>query len=247
MWLLDVSLIDDDDDGDGGQSSTKGAARPRFAWSQPPLPRPAPWSFPMVRACVGWICAAANPYYIKAMFAACGSRMETHTSLTCCLQGRTHTAHYVGGGMILCFGGGAGLSNRLGLLDTNEWTFGAPRLLRSSRGSDQGHRTPLVRPRLSHVAVCAGTKLMVHGGWNGRELGDLLALDLVPPISSLPVPAAAAAAAAAAASGRRGSEDEEDEEEEEEDESEDEEEDEEEGGHGSRRRSPQPRIECAQS
>jgi hypothetical protein len=57
-----------------------------------------------------------------------------------------------------------------------------------------------VRPRVSHVAVLAGTRLLVHGGWNGRELNDLLALDLVPepePESGAPSPAGAAGAGAA--------------------------------------------------
>jgi hypothetical protein len=95
----------------------------------------------------------------------------------------------VGGGIILCFGGGASLSNRLGLLDTSHWTFTPVHLLRPQRQAGSGgagagatHGAPLVRPRVSHAAVLARSagRLLVHGGWNGRELGDLLALDLAP-------------------------------------------------------------------
>lgn len=116
-------------------------------------------------------------------------------------QGRTHTAHHVGGGVLLCFGGGASLSNRVGLLDTASWTFSEPRLLRPQHTGNSDSSSPpgggaLVRPRVSHVAVLAGTRLLVHGGWCRRELNDLLALDLVPGPSGGPGGAATTGARA---------------------------------------------------
>ena len=125
-------------------------------------------------------------------------------------QGRTHTAQHVGGGAVLCFGGGSGLTNRLGLLDTNTWAFSSPRLLPPHRPRSAHPNNPTARPasptrprpRLSHAAVRSGARLLVLGGWNGRELGDFFALDLVPLSGSgLAAPDAGRAAAAVAAAG----------------------------------------------
>lgn len=172
MWLLDAATTasppQQQDGGGAGPASSF-----RFAWRRPLLLRPSPWWFPIVR---------------ESIESAVGSQSPRDRSLTqghlLHTQGRTHTAQHVGGGVVLCFGGGASLSNRLGLLDTNTWAFSSPRLLwpAATNPHTTSHAPVVVRPRLSHAAVRSGARLLVHGGWNGREMGDLLSLDLAPPL-----------------------------------------------------------------
>lgn len=190
-WTLDVACPEAGAGGGGGA--------PRCTWSEAPLPSPAPWWFPIVRGRVD--CLPPPPprdvdrSFIIFIIIAPINHNHHDT------QGRTHTAHHVGGGVLLCFGGGASLSNRVGLLDTASWTFSEPRLLRPQHTGNSDSSSPpgggaLVRPRVSHVAVLAGTRLLVHGGWCRRELNDLLALDLVPGPSGGPGGAATTGARA---------------------------------------------------
>lgn len=238
-WRLDIV---------GGGSG--GSGPPRVEWSQPPLPRPIPWWFPMVRCAwdpgyievwerdrVGGVDASGRQLQQQQQqpLRSPNSHQTTHTpqQTNKNKQGRTHTAQHVGGGVVLCFGGGAGLSNRLGLVDTTTWAFSSPRLLPPTTANNPA---PRPRPRLSHVAVRSGTRLLVHGGWNGRELGDLFALDLAPLRRPPASDDAAATAAATAATLHGGGDDDEEEVWEEEGE-----EDAAAAGRGVRR------VECAQS